>query len=155
MCALWAQCVSNLIAPTATMQTTQTAPADIAVQLPEQVIVTLTELFGSDLQQWRFIVDLFCDTVDQDLANLDKAVRGGEDALIIEAAHRIVGSARMLGHQPIGDAARSIERTAQSIGPYHERKADMDIALTQLHALAGEFRQQASRCAWPDSAVAG
>jgi len=137
------------------MQTTQAAPADIAAQFPEQVVVTLTELFGSDLQQWRFIVDLFSDTVEQDLANLEKAIRGGEDAQIIEAAHRIVGSARMLGHQPIGDAARIIERTAQSVGPYHERKADMESALTQLRALADAFRQQAGRCAWPDSAVAG
>lgn len=137
------------------MQTTQTAPADIAAQLPEQVIGTLTELFGNDLQQWRFIVDLFSDTVAQDLANLEKTICSGEDAQIIEAAHRIVGSARMLGHQPIGDAARIIERTAQSIGPYHERKGEMESALAQLHALASEFRQRADGCAWPDSAIAG
>ncbi|MCO5401617.1 Hpt domain-containing protein [Ralstonia soli] len=137
------------------MQTTQTALADIAAQLPEQVIGTLTELFGNDLQQWRFIVDLFSDTVAQDLANLEKAIRSGEDAQIIEAAHRIVGSARMLGHQPIGDAARIIERTAQSIGPFHERKTEMESALAQLHMLASEFRQLANTRAWPDSAVAG
>lgn len=137
------------------MQTTQTAPADIAAQLPEQVIGTLTELFGNDLQQWRFIVDLFSDTVAQDLANLGNAIGSGEDAQIIEAAHRIVGSARMLGHQPIGDTACIIERTAQSVGPYHERKGDMESALAQLHVLVSEFRQQANRCAWPNSAVAG
>lgn len=136
------------------MQTTHTAPADIAAQLPEPDVVTLTELFGHNLQQWRFIVDLFSDTVDQDLATLEKAIDCGHDAQIIEAAHRIVGSAHMLGHQPIGDAARMIERTAQSIGPYHERKVDIESTLARLHALATEFRHQADACAWPHSAVA-
>lgn len=131
------------------------ALADIATLLPPQVVATLTELFGDDLSQWRFIVDLFSETVEQDLANLDKAIRGGEDARIIEAAHRIVGSARMLGHVPIGDAARIVERTAQSIGPYHERATEMQGALAHLQALAEAFRKNASRCAWPDSAVAG
>ena len=123
--------------------------------LPPQVIVTLTDLFGDDLQQWRFIIDLFSETAEQDLANLDKAIRGGEDSLIIEAAHRIVGSARMLGHLAIGDAARAIERIAQSIGPYHERAADMQSAFTLLRTLVGEFRLRARRCTWPDSPVAG
>lgn len=155
MRALRAQCALNLIASTATMQPEQPTPADIAHQLPEQVVVTLTELFGSDLHQWRFIVDLFANTVAQDLAHLEKAIRGGDDLQIIEAAHRIVGSGGMLGHQTIRDTAHVIERTAQSVGPYHERKADMESALARLHALASEFRQQAARCAWPDSAMAG
>ncbi|MBZ4110670.1 Hpt domain-containing protein, partial [Escherichia fergusonii] len=64
-----------------------------------------------------------------------------------------VGSARMLGHQPIGDAARSIERTAQSVGPYPERAAEMQTALANLRALADEFRQRASGCPWPASSV--
>lgn len=137
------------------MHTTPNASASIAAQFPPQVVTTLTELFGDDLQQWRFIIDLFAETVEQDLANLEKAIRGGDDAQIIEASHRIVGSARMLGHQPIGDAARIIERTAQSVGPYHERAADMQSSLTYLRALTDEFRQLASGCPWPDSAVAG
>ncbi|MGM3276793.1 Hpt domain-containing protein [Ralstonia sp. 24A2] len=129
--------------------------AIIAGLLPPQVISTLTELFGLDLQQWRFIVDLFTETVEQDLTNLDQALHDGVDAQIIEASHRIVGSSRMLGHLAIGDAARAIERVAQSVGPYHERAAEMRLNFTHLYALADEFRQQISRCAWPDSAVAG
>jgi len=146
------------------MQALQSAPAPtpndvcratVTGILPPQVIITLTDLFGDDLQQWRFIVDLFSETLEQDLVNLGKAIRGGEDALIIEAAHRIVGSSRMLGHLPIGDAARAVERIAQSIGPYHERVCEMQSAMTQLRALADAFRLDASRCAWPESAVAG
>ena len=129
--------------------------AIIAGLLPPQVISTLTELFGLDLQQWRFIVDLFTETVEQDLANLEKALHGGVDAEIIEASHRIVGSSRMLGHLAIGDAARAIERVVQSVGPYHERAAEMQSSFTHLSALADEFRQQISRCTWPNSAVAG
>ena len=121
--------------------------AIIAGLLPPQVISTLTELF--------FIVDLFTETVEQDLANLEKALHGGVDAEIIEASHRIVGSSRMLGHLAIGDAARAIERVAQSVGPYHERAAEMQSSFTHLSALADEFRQQISRCTWPNSAVAG
>lgn len=145
----------TLIARTATMHTTPNVPASVAAQFPPQVVATLVELLGNDLQQWRFIVDLFCETMEQDLANLEQAIRSGADAQIVEAAHRIVGSARMLGHQPIGDAARSIERTAQNPGPYHERAAQMQSALTHLRALADEFRQLASSCPWPNSAVAG
>lgn len=115
----------------------------------------LTELFGDDLQQWRFIVNLFAETVEQDLANLGKAISGGMDGQIIEAAHRITGSARMLGHLSIGDAARAIERTAQSVGPYHQRLPEMQSALSHLRTVVDEFRLQASRCPWPDSAVAG
>ena len=141
-------------ARTATMHLTSNVSASVVAQFPPQVITTLTELFGTDLQQWRFIVDLFCETVEQDLANLANAIRGGEDTQIVEAAHRIVGSARMLGHQAIGDAARRIERAAQSIGPYQQRVEDMQSALTCLRALASEFRQQASGCPWSDAAVA-
>ncbi len=141
-------------ARTATMHLTSNASASVVAQFPPQVITTLTELFGTDLQQWRFIVDLFCETVEQDLANLANAIRGGEDTQIVEAAHRIVGSARMLGHQAIGDAARRIERAAQSIGPYQQSVEDMQSALTFLRALASEFRQQASGCPWSDAAVA-
>lgn len=129
--------------------------AIIAGLLPPQVISTLTELFGLDLQQWRFIVDLFTETVEQDLANLEKALRGGVDAEIIEASHRIVGSSRMLGHLAIGDAARAIERIAQSVGPYHERSAEMQSDLAHLRALANEFQQQINHCVWPDSATTG
>jgi len=134
------------------MDSTPNVSADITAQFPPQVVATLVELFGDDLQQWRFIIDLFSETVEQDLANLETAIRGGEDAQIVEAAHRIVGSARMLGHQPIGDAARIIECTAKNIGPYHERAAAMQSSLTYLRALADEFRQLASSCPWPDSA---
>ena len=141
-------------ARTATMHLTSNVSASVVAQFPPQVITTLTELFGTDLQQWRFIVDLFCETVEQDLANLANAIRGGEDTQIVEAAHRIVGSVRMLGHQAIGDAARRIERAAQSIGPYQQRVEDMQSALTCLRALASEFRQQASGCPWSDAAVA-
>jgi len=127
----------------------------VAGLLPPQVISTLTELFGLDLQQWRFIVGLFTETVEQDIANLEKALRGGVDAEIIEASHRIVGSSRMLGHLAIGDAARAIERVAQSVGPYHERSAEMQSNLAHLHALANEFQQQINRCAWPNPATTG
>ena len=104
--------------------------AIIAGLLPPQVISTLTELFGLDLQQWRFIVDLFTETVEQDLANLEKALHGGVDAEIIEASHRIVGSSRMLGHLAIGDAARLLDmlaalshQTNLSVGCYCEDEA--------------------------------
>ncbi|CAJ0886003.1 Hpt domain-containing protein [Ralstonia flatus] len=137
------------------MQTTPNVDASITAQFPPQVVATLIDLFGTDLQQWRFIVDLFSETMEQDLANLENALRGGDDAQIVEAAHRIVGSARMLGHQQIGDAARSIERTAQSVGPYPERAADMQTALARLRTLADEFRQRASSCRWPASSVTG
>jgi len=137
------------------MQTTPNVDASITTQFPPQVVATLIELFGTDLQQWRFIVDLFSETMEQDLANLENALRGGDDAPIVEAAHRIVGSARMLGHQPIGDAARSIERTALSVGPYPERAADMQTAFARLRTLADEFRQRASSCPWPASSVTG
>ncbi len=139
----------------ATPASDEASHAIVAGQLPLQVIRTLTELFGLDLQQWRFIVDLFTETIEQDLASLDQALRDGVDAQIIEASHRIVGSSRMLGHLAIGDAARAIERVAQSVGPYHERAAEMRLNFTHLHALADEFRQQISRCAWPDSAIGG
>ncbi|CAJ0711109.1 HPt (histidine-containing phosphotransfer) domain-containing protein [Ralstonia sp. GP73] len=143
-------------ARTATMHPTSNVSPSVVAQFPLQVITTLTELFGTDLQQWRFIVDLFCETVEQDLANLANAIRtADDDTQIVEAAHRIVGSARMLGHQAIGDAARCIERAAQSIGPYQQRVEDMQSALTCLRALASEFRQQASGCPWSDAAVAG
>lgn len=138
----------------ATMQPTPSSHADIAASLPAQVVATLVELFGDDLSQWRFIVDLFTETLEQDLANLDDAIRSAEDTLIIEAAHRIVGSARMLGHQQIGDAARTVERIAQTIAPYNERRAQMQAALGRLQALAQGFRQQASGCAWPGSQAA-
>ena len=138
-----------LIARTAAMHPTPNVSANVAAQFPPQVVTTLTELFGTDLQQWRFIVDLFCETVEQDLANLENAIRGGDDTQIVEAAHRIVGSARMLGHQAIGDAARCIERAAQSAGPYRQRAEDMQSALTSLRALADEFRRQANGCPWP------
>ncbi|WP_253912917.1 Hpt domain-containing protein [Ralstonia pickettii] len=137
------------------MHTTPHVAASITAQFPPQVIATLIELFGNDVHQWRFIVDLFSETMEHDLANLERALRGADDAQIVEAAHRIVGSARMLGHQPIGDAARSIERTAQSIGPHLERAAEMQSALARLRALADEFRQMASSCPWPTSSVAG
>lgn len=116
----------------------------------------LTELFGDDLQQWRFIVDLFAETVEEDLANLEKTIHSGMDSQIIEAAHRITGSARMLGHLSIGDAARAIERTAQSVGPHHQRMPEMQSAFAHLRTVVDEFCQQASRCPWPepDSAVA-
>lgn len=136
------------------MQTTPSTAADIAARLPAQVVVSLTELFGNDLQQWRFIIDLFSDTVEQDLSNLEQAIRSGEDRQIVDAAHRIVGSARMLGHLAIGDAARAIERTAQSVGPHHERTADMNAALVELRELADAFREIARSCAWPDAAHA-
>ncbi|CAJ0771756.1 hypothetical protein R8510_01933 [Ralstonia chuxiongensis] len=144
-----------LIARIATMLPTPNVSPSVVAQFPPQVVATLIELFGNDLQQWRFIVDLFCETAEQDLANLANAIRGGEDAQIVEAAHRIVGSARMLGHQPIGDAARRIERAAQSIGPYQQRAQEMQSALACLRALADEFRQQANDCPWPNAAVAG
>lgn len=139
--------------PAATVS--DTVDQTVAGLLPPQVISTLTDLFGLDLQQWRFIVDLFAETVEQDLANLEKALRGGVDAEIIEASHRIVGSSRMLGHLAIGDAAHAIERVAQSVGPYHERSAEMQSHFAHLRALASEFQLQISRCAWPDSATAG
>jgi|GEM_PF-507390 len=143
-----------LIARIATMLPTSNVPPSVAAQFPLQVVATLIELFGNDLQQWRFIVDLFCETAEQDLANLENAIHGGEDAQIVEAAHRIVGSARMLGHQSIGDAARRIERAAQSIGPYPQRAEEMQSALTDLCAVVDEFRQQASDCPWPNAAGA-
>jgi len=137
-----------------TLPSTQATTTDIATQFPPQVVTTLTELFGNDLSQWRFIVDLFSETVEQDLINLDKAIRAGEDAQIVEAAHRIVGSARMLGHLQIGDTARVVERTAQSIGPYPERLAEMQAALSRLCTLVDAFQRQVSGCVWPDSSVA-
>lgn len=137
------------------MQTTPNVDASITAQFPPQVVATLIDLFGTDLRQWRFIVDLFSQTMEQDLASLESALHGGGDAQIVEAAHRIVGSARMLGHQPIADAARSIERTAQSVGPYPERAADMQTALARLRTLADDFRQRASSCPWPASSVTG
>jgi len=128
------------------------AHAAIAGTLPPSIVMTLTELFGSDLQQWRFIVDLFCDTVTQDLANLETAISAGVDGAIVDAAHRIVGSARMLGHEPIGNAARVVERIGQSIGAYKICAAAMQAAFCDLRALVDEFRLRAGRCAWPDAA---
>ncbi|TXD78766.1 Hpt domain-containing protein, partial [Ralstonia pseudosolanacearum] len=46
----------------------------IADTLPAQIVSVLTELFGTDLRQWRFLIDLFCDTVMQDLADLEAAI---------------------------------------------------------------------------------
>ncbi|MGF2531304.1 hypothetical protein ACQUWX_26765, partial [Ralstonia pseudosolanacearum] len=58
---------------------TATAPAPraavhpaIADTLPAQIVIVLTELFGTDLRQWHFLIDLFCDTVMQDLATLSR-----------------------------------------------------------------------------------
>ncbi|WP_296224134.1 Hpt domain-containing protein [Ralstonia sp. UBA689] len=143
-------------------QDTHAAPASqdacratISGLIPSQVVTMLTELFGDDLQQWRFIVDLFAETVEQDLANLEKAIHGGVNGQIIEAAHRITGSAHMLGHLSIGDAARAIERTAQRVGPYNQRLPEMQSAFVHLRTVVDEFCRQASRCPWPDSAVAG
>ncbi|OAI76775.1 histidine kinase, partial [Ralstonia solanacearum] len=70
----------------------------IADTLPAQIVIVLTELFGTDLRQWRFLIDLFCDTVMQDLAHLEAAIARGAAADVATAAHRIAGSARMLGH---------------------------------------------------------
>jgi HPt (histidine-containing phosphotransfer) domain-containing protein len=137
------------------MHSTSNVYANITAQLPAQVVATLAELFGDDLQQWRFIIDLFSETVEQDLVSLEKAIRGSEVAQIIEAAHRIVGSARMLGHQPIGDTARIIERSAHSARPYQERAAQMQSSIVRLRALADEFRELARGFPWPDSTVAG
>ncbi|GCB04347.1 Hpt domain-containing protein [Ralstonia sp. SET104] len=137
------------------MHSTSNVYANITAQFPAQVVATLAELFGDDLQQWRFIIDLFSETVEQDLVSLEKAIRGSEVVQIVEAAHRIVGSARMLGHQPIGDTARIIERSAHSARPYHERAAEMQSSITCLRALADEFRQLARALPWPDSTVAG
>ena len=75
-------------ARTATMHPTSNVSPSVVAQFPLQVITTLTELFGTDLQQWRFIVDLFCETVEQDLANLANAIRtADDDTQIVEAAH--------------------------------------------------------------------
>lgn len=137
------------------MQSAPNVSTAITAKLPPQVVATLVELFGDDLHQWRFIVELFSDTLERDLASLEKAIRDGENAHIIEAAHRVAGSARMLGHHPIGDAARIIERTARSVGPDREGAAQMQSLLSDLQVLAGEFRRLASGCPWPDSTVAG
>lgn len=49
----------------------------IADTLPAQIVIVLTELFGTDLRQWHFLIDLFCDTVMQDLADLEVAIARG------------------------------------------------------------------------------
>lgn len=137
------------------MQPHPSSLADIAAQLPPQVVATLTELFSDDLAQWSFIINLFFETMEQDLVSLDKAIRAKDDRLVIEAAHRIAGSARMLGHLLIGDAARAIERLAQTVSPDYARGAHMQAALDRLLSLAESFRVQASRCAWSDAPAAG
>ncbi|AXV84114.1 Hpt domain-containing protein [Ralstonia solanacearum] len=127
----------------------------IADILPAQIVITLTELFDADLRQWRDLIDLFCHTVMQDLANLEAAIARGAVADIATAAHRIVGSARMLGHAPIGDAAHAVERIVQSDDNGRARPADLQYAFVGLRMQIDAFRQRACRCAWPDAGVPG
>ncbi len=131
----------------------------IADILPAQAITVLTELFGTDPGQWRVLIDLFCDTVAQDLASLEAAIARRAVADIATAAHRIVGSARMFGHAPIGDAACAVERLAHGDDSGncsgncsgHARPADLPSAAVSLRMRIDAFRRQAQRCEWPDA----
>ncbi|MCL9843506.1 Hpt domain-containing protein [Ralstonia solanacearum] len=116
----------------------------------------LTELFGTDPGQWRVLIDLFCDTVGQDLASLEAAIARRAVADIATAVHRIVGSARMFGHAPIGDAACAVERLAHgSDDSGHARPADLQSAVISLRMRIDAFRRQAQRCEWPDAVGSG
>ncbi|MBB6593232.1 Hpt domain-containing protein [Ralstonia solanacearum] len=135
------------------------APRAIADVLPAQAITVLTELFGTDPGQWRVLIDLFCDTVAQDLASLEAAIARRAVADIATAAHRIVGSARMFGHAPIGDAACAVERLAHGDDSGncsgHARPADLQSAAVSLRMRIDAFRRQAQRCGWPDAVGSG
>ncbi|MCF1442228.1 Hpt domain-containing protein [Ralstonia nicotianae] len=141
---------------------TATAPAPraavhpaIADTLPAQIVIVLTELFGTDLRQWHFLIDLFCDTVMQDLADLEVAIARGAAADVATAAHRIAGSARMLGHGAIGDAAHAMERIALSDDNGRAHPADLQHAFVGLRMQIDTFRRHACRCAWPDAGAPG
>ncbi|MCL9867229.1 Hpt domain-containing protein [Ralstonia solanacearum] len=128
----------------------------IADVLPAQAVIVLTELFGTDPGQWRVLIDLFCDTVGQDLASLEAAIARRAVADIATAVHRIVGSARMFGHAPIGDAACAVERLAHgSDDSGHARPADLQSAVISLRMRIDAFRRQAQRCEWPDAVGSG
>ncbi|MEZ0190550.1 Hpt domain-containing protein [Ralstonia solanacearum] len=135
------------------------APPAIADVLPAQAITVLTELFGTDPGQWRVLIDLFCDTVAQDLASLEAAIARRAVADSATAAHRIVGSARMFGHAPIGDAACAVERLAHGDDSGncsgHARPADLQSAAVSLRMRIDAFRRQAQRCGWPDAVGSG
>ncbi|WP_231654755.1 Hpt domain-containing protein [Ralstonia solanacearum] len=127
----------------------------IADVLPAQAVIVLTELFGTDPGQWRVLIDLFCDTVGQDLASLEAAIARRAVADIATAVHRIVGSARMFGHAPIGDAAYAVERLAHGDGSGHARPPDLQSAVVSLRMRIDAFRRQAQRCEWPDAVGSG
>ncbi|QHB57157.1 Hpt domain-containing protein (plasmid) [Ralstonia solanacearum] len=130
----------------------------IANVLPAQAVIVLTELFGTDPGQWRVLIDLFCDTVGQDLASLEAAIARRAVADIATAVHRIVGSARMFGHAPIGDAACAVERLAHGDGSDdsgHARPPDLQSAVVSLRTRIDAFRRQAQRCEWPDAVGSG
>ncbi len=131
-----------------------TRPA-IADLLPAQIIIVLTELFGTDLRQWRCLIELFCDTVTRDLASLEAAIVQGAVADIATAAHRIAGSARMLGHAPIGDAAHAVERIVRGDDNRHAHPADLQHAFVGLRMQIDAFRQRTCRCEWPDACAPG
>ncbi len=133
----------------------------IADVLPAQAVIVLTELFGTDPGQWRVLIDLFCDTVGQDLASLEAAIARRAVADIATAVHRIVGSARMFGHAPIGDAACAVERLAHGDGSDgsddsgHARPTDLQSAVVSLRMRIDAFRRQAQQCGWPDAVGSG
>ncbi len=131
----------------------------IADVLPAQTVIVLTELFGTDPGQWRRLIDLFCDTVAQDLASLEAAIARRAVTDIATATHRIVGSARMFGHAPIGDAACAVERLAHGDGSGnysgHACPADLQSTAVSLRMRIDAFRRQAQRCEWPDAVGSG
>lgn len=74
----------------------------------------------------------FAARAPEERAALAQAIEAGDEAALIERAHKLAGIAGMFGHHAIGEAALAVEEAALAGGDWRPLAADL---LAKLDAL--------------------
>ncbi|WP_339825494.1 Hpt domain-containing protein [uncultured Arenimonas sp.] len=74
----------------------------------------LAPLTGGDPVETKALLDDFLATTAQDLQGLDAARAAGDLAALARQAHKIKGAARLVGAQPLAEAALAAETAAKA-----------------------------------------
>lgn len=106
-------------------------PADQDVPVDSQV---LSAIVDDPAGQTKLLRD-FMRHIRGDLIKLDQALDAGDMASINSTAHRMKGSARMVGARKLADACEQIEKAGRANLPEsaHAARNRLDIAMTSLH----------------------
>ncbi|WP_342358590.1 PAS-domain containing protein [Terrarubrum flagellatum] len=99
----------------------------------------LADLFGDDDATIARLIGTFVETTRASLSDIDHAFGDGNSSTIAEIAHRMKGSARMVGAQKLAQVAESIEKAAKAgdVAAARAHQRSLQSAAEKTFAAAG------------------